>query len=207
MARVVAELGRPETPAETAARKAESSRVYRGSQTMRNLIAALIATVAVVMIIVFMVPRGEIERPPAADVDGTATAVAAQLDTPIISPVVPKDWRANSAKIEGDIWEVIYAPGEGKGFLRVSQGVGVDAGWAGRELVGAQPTEIVTIDGVEWQEYSFRDPKKSGNVSYALSTVAGADSILIFGSSSQDLITMVAEGLTEQIDELKEVTQ
>lgn len=207
MGRVVAELGRPETPAETAARKAESSRVYRGSQTMRNLIAALIATLAVVMIIVFMVPRGEIEGPPAADVDSTATAVEAQLDTPIISPVVPKSWRANSAKIEGDIWEIVYAPGKGKGFLRVSQGIGVDAGWAGRELVGAQPTEIVTINGVEWQEYSFRDPTKSGNVSYALSTVAGADSILIFGSSSQKLITKVAKGLTEQIDELKEVTQ
>ena len=44
--RVVAELGRPETAAETAARKAESSRVYRSSQTTRNLIAALLVTIA-----------------------------------------------------------------------------------------------------------------------------------------------------------------
>ena len=55
--RVVAELGRPETPSETAARKAESSRVYRSSQTFRNLIAALLASVAVVLVIAFAVPR------------------------------------------------------------------------------------------------------------------------------------------------------
>jgi hypothetical protein len=42
--RVVAELGRPETPEETAARKAESSRVYRSSQNFRNLIAARAST-------------------------------------------------------------------------------------------------------------------------------------------------------------------
>ena len=38
--RIVAELGRPETPDETASRKAESSRVYRASQNTRNLIVA-----------------------------------------------------------------------------------------------------------------------------------------------------------------------
>ena len=47
--RIVAELGRPETPDETAARKAESSRVHRESQNTRNLVAALIVTIAIVM--------------------------------------------------------------------------------------------------------------------------------------------------------------
>ena len=37
--RVVAELGRPETPEETAARKAENSRIHRASQNTRNLVA------------------------------------------------------------------------------------------------------------------------------------------------------------------------
>ena len=65
--RVVAELGRPETAQETADRKAEFSRTYRASQNTRNLIAALLVTLAVVVVIVFAVPRGSLpEREPTA---------------------------------------------------------------------------------------------------------------------------------------------
>ncbi|HYP73058.1 MAG TPA: DUF4245 domain-containing protein, partial [Microbacterium sp.] len=58
--RVVAELGRPETPQETADRKAASSAAYRSSKTFRNLIAALLITVAVVAVVYLGVPRGSL---------------------------------------------------------------------------------------------------------------------------------------------------
>lgn len=69
---IVAELGRPETPDETAARKAASSKAYRGSQTVRNLVAALLVTVAVVAVIIFAVPRGEPVKAEEIDVAGIA---------------------------------------------------------------------------------------------------------------------------------------
>ena len=49
--RIVAELGRPETPQETADRKAASSARYRSSKTFRNLVAALLITIAVVAVV------------------------------------------------------------------------------------------------------------------------------------------------------------
>ena len=55
--RVVAELGRPETPDETAARKAASSAAYRSSKTVRNLVVA------------------EIDLPAEADVDAVTAAI------------------------------------------------------------------------------------------------------------------------------------
>jgi hypothetical protein len=42
--RVVAELGRPETPEEEAARRAENSRLYRQRKTVNNLVYSLIVT-------------------------------------------------------------------------------------------------------------------------------------------------------------------
>ena len=68
--REVAELGRPETPEETAARKAENSRKHRQRQTLKNLVLALAASLGVVFIIVLLVPRsdGPIDR----DVDVAA---------------------------------------------------------------------------------------------------------------------------------------
>ena len=54
---VVAELGRPETAQETAARKAESSRNHRQRQTVNNLVYSLLACLAIVAVVVLMVPR------------------------------------------------------------------------------------------------------------------------------------------------------
>jgi hypothetical protein len=55
--RIVAELGRPETPEETAARKAENSRSHRANQTTRNLLLATFASLAVVLFVVLVVVR------------------------------------------------------------------------------------------------------------------------------------------------------
>ena len=89
---VVAELGRPETPDETASRKAESSRVYRSSQNTRNLVAALLVTLAVVAVIIFAVPRG---APPAAepiDVAAVAQSISSAEGRTVLVPDVPEEW-------------------------------------------------------------------------------------------------------------------
>lgn len=210
MARIVAELGRPETPDETAARKAESSRIYRGSQNMRNLFAAIIATLAIVLVIVMLVPRGTIEQPSSVDVAAIATRVERDVKHPVVVPPVSEDWRVNSAKLVGgapSTWEIIYAPGDGQGFLRVTQGLKADAGWASRELPTAKLGEIVTLDEIEWQTYTFADPAKAGNISYAMGTVAGTDHVLVYGSSPEELIQATAKSLAPQITELKAAAQ
>src|SRR5690606_6555516 len=105
--------GRPETPQETADRKAESSRIYRSSQSFRNLIAALIATVAVVAIIVFAVPRGEPTPRPAIDVAKIASDVESTMDRPVGVPEVGDDWRVNAAGPGGGAgagWNITLAP-------------------------------------------------------------------------------------------------
>jgi hypothetical protein len=63
--RIVAELGRPETPEETAARKAENSRKHRENQTLRNLVFALLSSLAVVLVLVLVV-GGPAGAPPQA---------------------------------------------------------------------------------------------------------------------------------------------
>ena len=111
--RVVAELGRPETPEETASRKAESSRIYRSSQTFRNLIAAILATLAIVLVVVFGVPRGTLATPDAIDVAEIASGLGEAYGRTVISPDLPGDWRVNSAKMEGDevsAFTIVYVP-------------------------------------------------------------------------------------------------
>jgi Protein of unknown function (DUF4245) len=205
--RVVAELGRPETPDETAARKAESSRIYRSSQNTRNLIAALLVTLAVVAVIIFAVPRGEPPVSAPIDVAAVAEGIESAEGRTVLVPDVPDEWIVNRASVEGDsvsAWTIVYVPDESAGFLRIAQGFDADPAWATRVLGGASVDDTVTIDGVGWDRYSIPDPSRAGNVSAALSTGAGDDIVLVYGSTDDETLERAAASVAEQIIALRE---
>lgn len=203
--RISAELGRPETPEETAARKAESSRIYRASQSTRNLVAALLVTLAVVAVVIFAVPRGEPPAPEPIDVAAVAKQIEAAEGRALVVPETPSGWRVNSAKVEGDptrAWTVVYAPPTG--FLRIAQGFDADETWTTRVLGGAGVDGTVTIDGITWDTYEIDNPSQSGNVSAAMSTRAGPDTILIYGAADQETLEEAATAVTDEIERLRE---
>jgi hypothetical protein len=208
--RVVAELGRPETPDEAASRKAESSRVYRASQNTRNLIAALLATLAVVAVIIFAVPRGELPPAEPIDVAAVAQSIEDAEGRTVIVPEVPEEWIVNRASVEGEAtsaWTIVYVPDKEAGFLRVAQGFDADPAWSTRVLSGATVDGTVTVEGVEWDRYSIPNPERAGNISAALSTQAGDDTILIYGSADEDTLELAAASVAEQVLALREETR
>ncbi len=202
--RIVAELGRPETPEETAERKAKASRTYRSAQTVRGLLAALIATAAVVAVIMFAVPRGTPPDRGAVDVPAVAERVADAEGGAVVVPPVPEGWIVNRAGIEGlssvRTWMVVLAPAgeDERGFLRVAQGFDADPAWASRVLAGAAPESTTVIDGIEWQQYA-PDPARAGNVSTAIATTAGTDTILIYGAADAATVDDLAASLASDI--------
>lgn len=206
MARIVAELGRPETPDETAARKAASSQAYRSSKTFRNLLTALGVILIVVAIVVLGVPRGEpAERPP-IDVAAEAAALSDTLQRPVLTPDVPDDWRVNSATLQADTidaWTIVYAPDDSAGFVRVAQGFDADEAWTAEVVAGNRPNGTTTIEGIVWEEYRVSDPARAGNVSYALATEAGTDVVMVYGSASPAVAATVAGALAPEIADLR----
>jgi len=205
--RIVAELGRPETADEAASRKAESSRVYRASQNTRNLIAALLVTLAVVAVIIFAVPRGELPAAEPIDVAAVAQDIETAQGRTVIVPDVPDEWIVNRASIEGDstaAWTIVYVPDEEAGFLRVAQGFDADPAWTTRVLSGASVDGTVTIEGIEWDRYSIPDPARAGNISGALSTTAGDDTILVYGSTDDETLELAAASVAAQVLALRE---
>jgi hypothetical protein len=210
--RVVAELGRPETAQERADRKAESSRVYRSSQNVRNLIAALLATLAVVLVIVFAVPRGSAPERAPIDVAAVAESVAATEDRIVISPDMSDGWVVNRAGIEGSgsvrAFTVVYAPAaeDERGFLRVAQGFDADEAWTARVLSGSAPQDTVAIDGITWDRYEL-DPDRTGNISVAIATDAGSDTVLIYGGADEEALEETARSVTDQISALRQEAQ
>ncbi|WP_300265583.1 DUF4245 family protein [Microbacterium sp.] len=205
---IVAELGRPETPEETAARKAEFSKTYRSSQTFRNLIAALIITVAVVAIVIFGVPRGERVDAPPIDVARIAADVESSMERPVLVPDTADFWRVNAAALEPGatpVWKVTLAPAgeDERGFITVAQAFDADADWAPQLLNGFAATDTMQIDGFEWNVYDLPN-NTDNNVTYALGTQAGDDYVLLYGARSPDSTAELAESLIPQLEEIDE---
>ncbi|MFB3979084.1 MULTISPECIES: DUF4245 family protein [Microbacterium] len=210
MGRVVAELGRPETPEETAARKAESSRRYRSSKTFRNLLAALLVTVAVVLVVIAAVPRGTPAPRPEPDVPALAADLSDDLGRPALSPQLPDGWRVNQAVTEGqggiEAWTMVYVRSGESGFVRVAQGLDTGEEWVAQVLGGAPRTDSIEIDGIAWDVYEPSDPERAGNITYALSTPAGPDQVLIYGDASPETTAIAAASVTAQVKELREIS-
>ncbi|MEJ1087242.1 DUF4245 family protein [Microbacterium sp. Mu-80] len=205
---VVAGLGRPETAQETADRKAESSRVYRSSQTFRNLIAALIVTVAVVAVVVFGVPRGTPVTAPEIDVAAIAADVETSMQRPALVPDTDDFWRVNAAQLDGGavpVWDITLAPAadDERGFIRIAQAFGADVSWAPQVLGGKAPTDTTTIDGREWDVFELGSGGDA-NITYALGTQAGPDYVLLYGSRSADSTAELASSLSAQLNDLEE---
>ncbi|WP_413353698.1 DUF4245 family protein [Microbacterium sp. 1P06AB] len=200
--RIVAELGRPETPAETAARKAAASQRYRSSKTFRNLIAALIVCVGIMAVVYLGVPRGTPADVPEADVAASATQAEEIAGHGVVIPDVPDAWRANSALVEGGEWRIVYAPA--RGYVEVTQSFSAPDGWVSRELGGFAPTGSTTIDAIEWDVYELPSPVQQ--IDYALATTIGSDTVIIGLSESTDrsAAATVAESLGDQIRTLRE---
>ena len=166
-------------------------------------------TLAVVAVIIFGVPRGTPPEAEPIDVAAVAQSVESAEGRPVLVPDVPDEWLVNRASIEGDAtpaWTIVYVPDETTGFLRIAQGFDADPAWTTRVLNGAAVDDTVTIGGIEWDRYDIADPARAGNISAALSTQAGTDIVLVYGSTDDATLEQAAASVADQIVELRAQT-
>lgn len=199
--RVVAELGRPETPEETAARVAESRRKRRANQSVKNLILSLVASLGIVLFLIIVVVQ-QSDPPPPVDYQASAADAAAALGTDVQSPIVPPTWTANRADLttNGGVreWYVGFLT-ETEGFIALVQGFDTNPTWLDDLLRGASGAEPVEIAGVEWNLYDRRGVDAVGNRQYALVTEAAESTIVLYGTASEDEFALLATAIAADL--------
>lgn len=203
--RVVAELGRPETPEETAARKAENSRKHRQRQTVMNLVYALVASLALVLVIVLIVPRSDTPIEPDIDVAATAEQAQPAMSAPLAVPELPDGWRANAAEIRRSdadqvtAWYIGYLTPEDE-FIGMYQAIDANPTWVAGLLARTAATGTTTIDGVEWTVYDNRETSDDvGNARYGMTAESGGTTFVLLGTASPDEFGELASALTPAI--------
>ena len=198
---VVAELGRPETPEETAARKAATSRRHRANQTLLNLVVALIGSLALVLLIVTVVVRPAPAPAESVDYATIATQAQAETDEPLLSPVLPPGWSANDARFQTTqqvpTWYIGFlTPGEQ--YIGLDQGIGANPTWQAALLDDARETGTISYEGVEWTVYDQRDSADPGNFAYSLSTTRRQSTVLLHGTASDEEFAVLAATIAAQ---------
>lgn len=187
--RVVAELGRPETRAETAARKAEASASHRKRQTLNNLLYSVLAALALVAVIVLAVPQPPAAPRRAVNWSQVAQQGAGTEPAPLVAPRLPKTWTANSAQLRTqtadavDAWYIGFVT-PSKEFIALTQGFHANDTWVAAQLQNTPATSTRDIGGLTWKVYDNRGAGNSaGNVQYALATTDGPSTVLLYGTA------------------------
>lgn len=194
---VVAELGRPETPSETADRKAEASRRRRVNQTAFNLVVATVASLLIVLFLVVVVVR-----PTPAPTDPVDyVAIAAEADGDLLAPLLPEGWAANNARLapEGDVstWTVGFVTPKQQ-FIALSQGIAANATWLSASVDAATETGRTSIGGLDWTVYDRRGERDTGNYAYSMSTQLGADLVVLNGTASDAEFQTLAAAIAKE---------
>jgi hypothetical protein len=207
---IVAELGRPETPDETADRKAASRVARRSNQTTLNLVIALIASLLVGGILVFSwVSRPTVSQLEPVDYRAVAADAQRSIDVPLVVPTLPPGWTANRAEFvpattDGvDSWQIglLTPSGQYIGLVQgmAVDGTGVNASWVSDQTARAEATDKLLIGDTDWNVYDRRDADDTGNLAYALVAAFGDSTVVLGGTATDDEFATLAESVATEL--------
>ncbi|QYH36820.1 DUF4245 domain-containing protein [Salinibacterium sp. M195] len=198
--RVVAELGRPETPDETFARKAETSRKHRANQTLLNLVGATVASLGIVLFLVLVVVRPSDEAPVTADYQTIAADAQVDASEPLLAPSLPESWYSNSARLgttsSVQTWYIGFvAPPSASQFIALEQGIDANPTWLGIVTDGAAATDTIVINGISWTVYDRRSSSDTGNYAYSMSAEIGGSTVVLHGTAASSEFELLAASI------------
>ncbi len=203
--RIVAELGRPETPAETAARKAEQSRLYRSRKTINNLVFSLLVTLCAVALIVVAVPRGTITIDRTADYVAIAATAQQGVQTPLLVPQLPQGWESNEAALRyssgQDVrsWFIGFITPEQE-YAALSQGIASNPSWVAGELSNSLAQQTVQIGGYTWTFYDNSERgKDAGNIRAAYTTTVSTGDVIVYGTARTEELETLVNAVADQL--------
>jgi hypothetical protein len=201
---IVAELGRAETPAEMADRKAAASANRRNNQTPLNLFIAVLASLVVVAFLYMVVVRPD-QGPSyeAADYLTDARDASAVVTEPIVAPPLPEDWSANVTQLSTGsdgvvVWRVGFTT-PNKSYLEIIQGIDANASWVADRVHDARAGDSLMIEGLRWTNYDRSDVANPGNIERALVTTVGGSTIVLAGTADDPEFTYLATAIAKDL--------
>ena len=191
-------------PQESAPTIEERRAARRANQTTFNLVIALVASLGVVLLLVLVVVRPDMQ-PRTVDWIAAGEASQSSVEATLAVPELPEGWSANRAQLvptpaDGVTrWEIGFLTPGGE-FIALVQGIDANPSWLVTEVKNERATGETRLGGLTWDAYDRRDAPDPGNYEYLLTTTVDASTIVLHGTASDDefetLAAAIAEALT-----------
>jgi len=175
----------------------------RANQTVRNLILSMLATLAVVLLIVLGVPRDDTNRIASVDYLQIAQEAQPTQSESILAPAIPDDWWSNSARLETsfgvDTWYVGFVTSENQ-YIGLSQAFETNPSWEALTLQGNWLQAEVELDGKTWEIWPTLSPSSPpGTKEYAMLHRFGNSAVVIYGTATEEDFEYLAKQIGTEL--------
>lgn len=173
----------------------EEMRFLRKNSNWVNMIIAILACLAVVVVILLIAPQPNVDSERVVDYQAVAEQSQDSADFDLIVPQIPTGWTSNEASLDriGDSdttsWYMSFI-GTQQQWVSVEQAKASER-WAKKKVGDAVAAETVKAGGSEFQIYRTEDAKEywttsKGGVSVVITAIATPDTINGFAEQVAD---------------------
>ncbi|MEI6590498.1 MAG: DUF4245 domain-containing protein [Actinomycetes bacterium] len=177
----------------------------RAQQTLRNLVLSLLASIGVMLLVVFVVPRDDSNRIQHVDYQKVGEQVTAASNVPLVIPQIPEGWWANSARWKSDAsdgvatWYVGFVGPKGQ-YIGLTQGFQTNPTWLALEIKTNVASGNFTVGNRSWTIYENPVPGDQPKTrDYMICAKIGSDDILLYGTASEADFKVFANSVNDQI--------
>lgn len=177
----------------------------RAKQTVINLALSLGASLGIVLLIIFIVPRDDSNRLQPVDYKSIAMEAQVSSSKDIIAPELPQGWWANSARWSAKpadgvaTWYAGFV-GPKNQYIGLTQAFGVNPTWIALELKDSAQTGTVAIGESTWNVYEAlqpSNPKRTRDFIMVLNNEP--DAILLYGTGSSQDFELLAKSVQSSL--------
>lgn len=176
----------------------EEMRFLRKNSNWVNMIIAILACLAVVVVVLLIAPQPEVDSERVVDYQAIAEQSQDSADFDLVVPEIPSGWTSNEAGLDrvGDSdyvsWYMSFV-GTERQWVSIDQAKASE-NWAENQVDEAVAAETVTVGGSDFQIYRTEDAKE-----YWV-TGKGDTFVVITAIATPEAINSFAQQVAEQLN-------
>ena len=188
-------------------RRQDRKRLRQQRSNLRNLVGSLIASLAIVALLIFIIPRpGGNQVPP---VEWKEVAASSQISAPgpLFVPELDETWRGNRADVRdngGVIEWTIGLIGSGDEFVQVIQGFDAGPAWVSSQVRGRSPDGQTSLgvgaDQVTWTIFDRSGVTDPGNRVWSVAAETETGWVVVTGLTQASVFLVASDLSTNQLD-------
>ncbi|WFP17381.1 DUF4245 domain-containing protein [Citricoccus muralis] len=188
----------------------QGERMY---QNVKAMAFSVLATVAIVALVVMLNPLRDRDADPGIDVPAIAAEASSVADFTALAPEIPEDWYASYARWNGSPsdgvpnWQVGYVTPDEE-FVGFVQSSDANSTWVGQQVHGAAESGLIELSGHDFSVHRADNGHTYLVTELAHEEAAGSEAsdidsvtLVVSGSGSDEQITTLTKAVLENDNE------